>query len=82
MNKHSIGWAVKQMWDGRAVHRTGWNGKNMWIAIQHPDAESKMTQPYVYWKTVEGELIPWLCSQVDLLAIDWDLYTHQEADVA
>lgn len=68
-----IGWAVKQMWNGDRVRRAGWNGKGMWIAIQKPDAHSKMTEPYIYMRTVHGGLIPWLCSQADLLAIDWEV---------
>lgn len=68
-----IGWAVKQMQDGQKVSRAGWNGKGMWLALQVPDAHSKMGLPYVYMKTAPGPLVPWLCSQADLLAIDWEL---------
>ena len=32
-----IGWAVKQMQDGRKVRRAGWNGKGMWIALSGTD---------------------------------------------
>ncbi len=28
-----IGWAVKQMQDGHAVRRSGWNGKGMFICL-------------------------------------------------
>lgn len=31
-----------------------------------------MTQPYVYMFTAQGEFVPWLCSQTDLLANDWE----------
>jgi len=70
---HEIGWAVKQLLGGSRVRRSGWNGKGMWLALQIPDANSKMTMPYVYMSTAQGQLIPWLCSQADLLAIDWQL---------
>lgn len=66
-----IGEAVKEMWDGNAVARQGWNGKNMYLRLQVPDANSKMSLPYVYMKTVGDQLVPWLCSQTDLLAQDW-----------
>ena len=69
---NGIGWAVKQMQNGSRVCRPGWNGKGMWLAIQFPDEESMMTEPYVYMSTAQGGLIPWLCSQADLLAVDWD----------
>lgn len=68
-----IGWAIKQMHNGRKVLRAGWNGKNMYLALQVPDAHSKMTEPYVYMYTAKGGLIPWLCSQADLLATDWEV---------
>lgn len=67
-----IGWAVKQMWIGARVRRAGWNGKGMWLALQVPDAHSKMSLPYVYMKTADDRLVPWLCSQTDLLAVDWE----------
>lgn len=66
-----IGTAVGHMRRGGKVARAGWNGKGMWLALQEPDAGSKMTEPYVYMKTAQGGLIPWLCSQADLLATDW-----------
>ena len=68
-----IGWAVKQMHNGSRVTRGGWNGKNMYLALQVPDANSKMSLPYVYIKTVDDKLVPWLCSQTDLLATDWEV---------
>lgn len=51
--------------------RNGWNGKNMYIQLQVPDEHSKMTLPYVYMKTAQGDLVPWLCSASDLLAEDY-----------
>ena len=66
-----IGQAVVAMRDGKKVQRAGWNGKGMWLALQVPDEHSKMGLPYVYMKTAPGPLVPWLCSQTDLLANDW-----------
>ena len=45
----------------------------MYLELQVPDAHSKMTEPYVYMRTAQGGLIPWLCSQADLLANDWEV---------
>jgi len=70
---NTIGWAVKEMQDGQKVARSGWNGRDMWLALQVPDANSKMSLPYVYMNTVQGDLVPWLCSQTDLLATDWEI---------
>ncbi len=68
---NDIGWAVSQMHGGTRVSRSGWNGKGMYLELQVPDAHSKMTLPYVYMFTAQGDLVPWLCSQTDLLATDW-----------
>ena len=70
---YGIGWAVKEMQQGAKVTRPGWNGKGMYLMLQVPDANSKMTLPYVYMYTATGSLVPWLCSQTDLLARDWML---------
>jgi hypothetical protein len=70
---NGIGWAVKEMHNGNKVTRRGWNGKDMYLALQIPDENSKMSLPYVYMKTVDNKLVPWLCSQTDLLSIDWEL---------
>ena len=72
-SEHDIGWAVATMRNGTRVTRRGWNGKDMYLELQVPDANSKMTLPYVYMKTVQGDLVPWLCSQTDLLATDWEI---------
>jgi hypothetical protein len=63
--------ALLQLKNGKRVARTGWNGKSMWIKLQKPNLQSKMTLPYIYMKTADGNLVPWLASQTDLLATDW-----------
>lgn len=73
MPDFNIGWAVDQLRIGKTVRRSGWNGKGMWLALQEPDDWSKMTVPYVFIKTTQGDFVPWLCSQADLLATDWEL---------
>jgi len=73
MISNGIGWAVKQLHAGNRVYRRGWNGKDMYLELQVPDTKSKMTLPYVYMKTDQGDLVPWLCSQTDLLATDWQV---------
>lgn len=68
-----IGKAVKEMRNGRRVTRAGWNGPGQCLELQVPDEHSKMTLPYIYIRTVQGDLVPWLASQTDILAIDWQL---------
>ena len=64
--------ALELLKKGKKVCRTGWNGKNMWIDLQHPTNLSKMTLPYIYMKTADNNLVPWLASQTDILAEDWE----------
>ena len=71
IKRHGIGWALKKLRQGDLVARRGWHGKGMWLGLQRPDAASLMTLPYVYISTPEADLVPWLCSQTDLLAEDW-----------
>jgi len=68
-----IGWTIEQLRNGQKVCRSGWNGKNMHLELQVPDEDSKMTLPYVFMCTAQGDLVPWLCSQTDLLATDWEI---------
>ena len=67
-----FGIALAILRSGGLVARLGWNGKDMWLGLQCPDANSKMTLPYIYMSTVQGDLVPWLASQTDLLANDWE----------
>ena len=64
-------WALYQLKQGKRVSRSGWNGENMYIELQKPDENSKMTLPYIYMKTVDDNFVPWLISQTDILANDW-----------
>ena len=57
---------------GGKVRRAGWNGKGQCLELQSPDAGSKMTLPYIYITTVQGDLVPFLASQTDMLADDWE----------
>jgi hypothetical protein len=70
----SFGDAVHFLKAGRRVSRAGWNGKGMWLALQRPDeCCSLMDLPFVYMRTVQGHLVPWLASQTDILAEDWSV---------
>lgn len=67
----SFGHALHALEAGHKVARSGWNGKNMWLELQKPDDHSKMTLPYIYMFTAQGDRVPWLASQTDMLAKDW-----------
>ena len=77
--------ALELIKNGQHLQRLGWNGKGMWIELQTPDENSKMTRPYVFMCLPKGstsqfgdeakeiDRVPWLCSQTDLLADDWQV---------
>ena len=73
MGPATFGWALEQLKAGMTVSREGWNGPGMYLALQVPDTDSKMSLPYIYMSTVEGNLVPWLASQTDMLAEDWQI---------
>ena len=65
--------ALKLLKIGHRLARRGWDGEYMYIEMQRPDESSKMTLPYLYIRTAQDKLVPWLCSQTDMLADDWML---------
>lgn len=67
----NFGDAIQALKNGKRVARAWWNGKNMYLELQHPDEHSKMTLPYIYMRTVQGDFVPWLASQTDVLSDDW-----------
>ncbi len=65
--------ALLNLKEGRLIYRSGWNGRGMWLALQTPDENSKMSLPYIFMSTAQDDLVPWLASQTDLLAEDWEV---------
>lgn len=84
MFRSHFGHALELLKRGERLTREGWNGRGMWIALWSPgDANDlrglagacTMTLPFLYMRTAQGDLVPWLASQTDLLASDWTLAT-------
>lgn len=79
--RNDIGWAVNNMRSGLRVRRAGWNGKGMFLALEPEHrkqcvasgGETVTVLPCAMMRTVTGEFVPWLCSQTDLLAYDWEV---------
>jgi len=78
----NFGQAIEAMKAGEKVCREGWNGRGIFIKLQTPDENSKMTTPYLYIDTTglqtdneaaPKSLVPWLASQTDMLADDWKI---------
>ncbi len=65
-----FGEALKVLKSGGRVTRKGWNGKDMWLMLVVPHDTQFL--PYIQMKTATGHLVPWLASQTDVLAQDWD----------
>lgn len=86
-----FGTAINHLKNGGRVCRLGWNGKGMYLELQQPTPQSKMTLPYIYMVipgsiatdpiggtlTSPAKVVPWLASQTDMLSCDWDLIETQ-----
>lgn len=85
---NGIGWAIKEMRNGARVARAGWNGKGMFLFLVpgstfnvnrapllgiYPEGTEIQYQTHVDMKTAQGTVVPWLASQTDLLATDWEI---------
>lgn len=74
----TFGLALEALKSDFKVQRAGWNGKGLWLELQRPDANSKMTLPYIFLNYPDnaqtlalGARVPWVASQTDMLAEDW-----------
>lgn len=66
-----FGQALVLLKAGKKVTREDWNrGRNIYLEIQFPDENSKMTKPYIYM-TKDGDRFPCDLSCESLLAYDW-----------
>lgn len=78
----NFGQAIEQLKLGKRLAREGWNGKGIFIELQRPDENSKMTSPYIFIDTTglqsnnsaaPRSLVPWQASQTDTLSEDWEI---------
>jgi hypothetical protein len=78
--------AVIALKNGKKVQREGWNGKGMFLFLVqgstfkvnrapllgiYPEGTEVQYHSHVDMKTAQGDVVPWLCSQTDMLADDW-----------
>ena len=75
----NFGQAIQALKNGNTVYRKGWNGKGQSLSLQLPDKNSKITVPYIYITTVQGDLVPWVPSIGDTLAEDWYLLVKEQS---
>ena len=78
--------AIQLVKMGQKVARKGWNGKGMFIFLVpgstfkvnrppllgiYPEATEITYHAHIDTKTADGQIVPWLASQSDMLAEDW-----------
>jgi len=61
----NFGLAIEALKKGFKVARAGWNGKGMWLLADG--------LPWIGMKTADNKFVPWLASQTDMLADDWQI---------
>ena len=72
--------ALHQVKHGANIARRGWNGKGVWVFYVPPEAAhvpqkfggGYPVQAFLMMKTVDDTIVPWLISQSDVLADDWE----------
>lgn len=83
-----FGSAIMNMKEGHKVARKGWNGKGMFLYYVPAAKYKRCTESarciadkddmveygaYITMKTAQGNVVPWLASQTDMLAEDWTI---------
>lgn len=96
MKPMDFGEAIRCLKQGNRVARDGWNGKGMFLyyvpANKYPyttsigqsiaDADGNVEYgAYIAMKTAQGNVVPWLASQTDVLAEDWVLSIVPQSEV-
>jgi hypothetical protein len=83
-----FGNAIEVLKNGGKVARKGWNGKGMFLFLVpgsvftvnrapllgiYPEGTEITYLPHIDMETVDGKVVPWLASQTDMLAEDWEI---------
>ena len=82
---NNFGTALEKMQQGKRVWRNGWNGKGMFLyhvpegiyparmgaIVGEFKGDMVPYGAYIAMKTAQGNVVPWLASQTDILATDW-----------
>lgn len=84
----SFGLAVEALKLRKKVARAGWNGKGMFLFLVqgstfkvnrapllgvYPEGTEIKYHAHIDMKTADGMIVPWLASQTDVLADDWQI---------
>lgn len=83
----NFGEAVEALKKGEVVCRSGWNGKGMFLLyVEYSNSVEAEERPHCHYhnikveglpwigmKTADDKFVPWLASQTDILADDWEV---------
>lgn len=84
----SFGHALAALKAGDKVARAGWNGKGMFLFLVpgstfnvnraplmgiYPEGTEINYHAHIDMKTADDQVVPWLASQTDMLADDWQI---------
>ena len=84
----NFGNAIEALKEGKRVARAGWNGKGLFLFLvpgsnfivnREPllsimgEGAQITYRPHIDMKDAEGKVVPWLASQTDMLAEDWQI---------
>ena len=86
----NFGQALEALKADKLVARSGWTGKGMFLGLVReddygvydspcvfpPDFRGRML-PWIGMQTAQGDFVPWLASQTDVLAEDWVEFTAE-----
>jgi hypothetical protein len=88
METLNFGGALDALKSGNKVARSGWNGKGMFLFLVpgstfkvnrppllgiYPEGTEINYCPHIDMKTADEKVVPWLASQTDVLAEDWQV---------
>lgn len=80
--------ALEYIKNGDRLARAGWNGKGMFVFLVpgsefvvnrapllgiYPAGTQVKYHAHIDMRTADGQIVPWLASQTDLLADDWQV---------
>lgn len=80
--------ALEHIKAGDKVQRSGWNGEGMFVFLVpgskftvnrppllgiYPEGTEINYHSHIDIRTADGVIVPWLASQTDVLANDWEL---------
>lgn len=84
----NFGEAISVLKSGGKVSRTGWNGSGMFLFLVqgstftvnrppllgiYPEGTQIDYRAHIDMKTAQGDIVPWVASQSDLLSDDWEV---------